>query len=491
VASGYGVNRVVKAVQVTSGGAVSQCPGPCTVQDIVLPCTPADNDVDCGADALSGCKSCIQGKVVDENGNPVAAMLKVKTGVNTLTAVTDSSGHYCSPAALDTLTTVIANGADGVGSVSTTATTKGSCPNCDKAADIVIKKNQSSTSDSGLDFSKCPTDVGGLKITRLQANGTDPALGALDSGWLMVQKGSSSGTAYTLSGVLVSSKASGVSFAPQATFTLELPAAPTAGAVYPVTAVSSSSYRISGQASSSNGAPEGMGNETYKIDTATSYSSTVAMGSGQITFTTAFANVGDPVKGSLSLTFAANCAAPSASLTLQATIDTAVTDASSLLPTSYDPNSPIYKDWVCGFFELMSWSTQGFSTGAAQVVVDGVPLSGANPLNSVEYQWNTDTLNISYYGDTGTFMATVDKPKLGANTLSSAMYTESGGANDCLFMLKTGTVTITDFAGKENTRWMTGSFQVDLSVPDYAGSAATCGTRSAMGQFGAPVCAGY
>ena len=487
VSAGYGANRVVKAVQVSSGSAVSACPGPCTIQDIVLPCTPSDNDVDCGDDYFSGCKSCIQGRVVDDSGKPVAAMLKVKTGVNTLTAVTDSTGHYCSPAALDTLTTIVANAGDGAGTVTTTATKTGSCPICDQAPDIVVTQNQSTGSSSGLDFSTCPTDVGGLKIDRLQANGTDPALAALDSGWLIATKTSSSGGdfLYSLSGVLVSSKASGISFAPQATFELDLAAPPTAGAAYNVKAVSDSSYRIFGDATSSNGAPVGMGSESYKIDT-----SSPVLGSGQIMFSSGFANSGDSVKGSLTLTFGANCAAPSASLTVQATIDTTLLDYMGLLPTSYDPNSKSFEAWTCSMFGLMSLTTQGFSKGAVQVAVDGVPMAGSNSLNSSQYLWTDDALQITYYGDTGLFSATVNHPKLGVNDMASAMYSDDA-ASDCWFTLKTGTVTITDFSGAESTRWMTGSFAVDFTGTNTGSAGTTCGSPKAIGQFGAPVCAGY
>jgi len=486
--SGYGANRLVSAVQVTSGDSPSACPGPCTNQDIVLPCTPADNDVDCGVDYFSGCKSCIQGRVVDDSGKPVEATLKVKTGVNTLTAVTDAAGHYCSPAALNTLTTIAANAAEGAGTINVTATTPGACPVCNQAPDIVITKSQSS-SGSGLDFSTCPTAVGGMKIAKVQANGTDPALATLDAGWLIAEMGSSSSNnSYMLNGYFVSSKASGTSFTPQATFELDLTAAPTAGAVYAVKAVSDSSYRIFGSATSSNGAPVGMGSESYQIDTSPSSSGSTSpfIGSGQITFDTAFAKTGDPVKGSLVLTFGANCAAPSATLTVRATIDTVLRDATGLLPTSYDPNSPSYLGWECSLFSLMSMTTQGFSSGAVQVAVGGVPLTGSNPLTMSSYSWSSDQLNINYYGDTGTFWATVDHPKLGANTVTSAMYDDS--SSSCFFTLKTGTVTITDFSGAESTRWMTGSFVVDFANVDTTST--TCGSPEAVGQFGAPVCAG-
>jgi hypothetical protein len=487
VSSGYGANRVVSAVQVSSGSATSACPGPCTVQDIVLPCTPADNDVDCGDDYFSGCKSCIQGRVVDDSGNPVAAMLKVKTGINTLTAVTDSSGHYCSSAALNILTTIAANAEGGAGTVTTTPTTPGACPNCNQAPDIVITQSQTTGTSSGIDFSQCPTSVGGIIINRLQANGTDPALAALDSGWILASKGDSSSgiQSYVISGVLVSSKAGGISFAPQATFELDLAAPPKAGAVYAVQAVSDDSYQISGDATSSSGAPVGMGSESYKIDT----SSSPVLGSGQIAFSTGFANPGDPVKGSLTLTFGANCAAPSASLTVQATIDTVLQDAMGLMPTVLDPNAPAFKAWECSLFSLMSLTTAGFSTGAVEVSVDGVPMAGSNSLTSAEYSWTEDQLQISYYGDTGLFSATVDHPQIGANAVSSATYSDDS-ASGCWFTLGQGTVTLPNFAGADSTRWMTGSFEVDFTGTNVGSATASCGTPKATGQFGAPVCAG-
>jgi hypothetical protein len=285
----------------------------------------------------------------------------------------------------------------------------------------------------------------------------------------------------------VSSKASAIAYAPQASFTLDMPSAPTAGAVYDVKATSSSSYRIYGDATSSNGAPVGMGSESYKIDS----SASPVLGSGQITFSSGFANVGDPVQGTLKLTFSANCAAPSASLTLEGTIDTVLSDAMGLLPTSFsDPNSPTFKAWECSLFGLMSLTTQGFSTGATQVAVDGVPLSGSNPLSSTEYLWTKDQLQISFYGDTGFVSLSIDHPQLGVNSVISGSYNDDN-LKDCFFTVKTGTVTITDFAGAEATRWMTGSFDIAFSELDFGTTNPACGTPHAVGQFGAPVCAGY
>jgi hypothetical protein len=141
-------------------------------------------------------------------------------------------------------------------------------------------------------------------------------------------------------------------------------------------------------------------------------------------------------------------------------------------------------------FSLMSFTTQAFSKGAVQVAVDGVPMAGSSPISSSQYLWINDQLQISYYGDTGLFSATVDHPKLGVNAMTSAMVSDNN-ASDCWFTLKTGTVTISDFAGAESTRWMTGSFVADFTGINTGTSAIVCGSPKAVGQFGAPVCAGY
>ena len=144
-----------------------------------------------------------------------------------------------------------------------------------------------------------------------------------------------------------------------------------------------------------------------------------------------------------------------------------------LLPTSYDPNSKSFEAWTCSMFGLMSLTTQGFSKGAVQVAVDGVPMAGSNSLNSSQYLWTDDALQITYYGDTGLFSATVNHPKLGVNDMASAMYSDDA-ASDCWFTLKTGTVTITDFSGAESTRWMTGSFAVDFTGTNTGSAGTTC-----------------
>lgn len=482
-ASGYGANRVVTSVDVQSGDAVSQCPGPCTVQNIVLPCTPKDNSVDCGDDAFAGCKSCLQGRVVDSAGNPVPAMLQVKTGVNSLTAVTDASGGYCTPAALGTLTTIVANGGGGSGTAVVTATTPGACPVCGQVADIVISESQSTESD--IDFSMCPTAVGGVTIAGVRANGAAPVLGTLNAAWLFASAPSSAGNPYVLAFDFVSGRNVGGIFAPQANLQLELPIAPTVPGTYEVKTVDDSLYRIRGQAVSSNGAPVGLSSETYQVET---YDT--AVGSGWIKLDNGFANAGDRVKGSLAINFAAECAAPQARLNIEASFDSILRDSPGLMPIGMEPAS--LEIWQCSLFDLVSWATavnaQGLSTGAVQVAVDGAPLAGADPLSTAQYSWSTDELQISYYGDTGYFTATVAHPASGANPVAGAsLYLE--GSSDCYLTMSAGTVTLPSFGGADTTRWLTGSFVVDF-VASSLSSGTDCPAVKATGQFGAPVCAG-
>jgi hypothetical protein len=482
-ASGYGANRVVTSVDVQSGDAVSQCPGPCTVQNIVLPCTPKDNNVDCGDDAFAGCRSCLQGRVVDSDGNPVPALLKVKTGVNSLTAVTDASGRYCTPAALGTLTTIVASGGGGSGTAVVTATTPGACPVCEQVADIVISESQSTASD--IDFSMCPTVLGGVTMTGLRANGAAPGFGTLNAAWLFASTPSSAGNPYVLAFDFVSSGNIGGIFAPQANLQLELPVAPTVPGTYEVKTVDDGLYRIRGQAVSSNGAPVGLSSETYQLET---YDA--AVGSGWIKLDNGFANAGDRVKGSLAVNFAAECAAPQASLNIQASFDSILRDSSGLTPIGTDPAS--LEIWECSLFDLMSWATavnaQGMSTGAVQVAVDGVPLTGTDPVSLSRYSWSTDRLQITYYGDTGSFSATVDHPVSGANPVASAsLYLDNN--SDCYLTMSAGTVTLPSFGGADTTRWLTGSLVVDFAASPLS-SGTTCPAVKATGQFGVPVCAG-
>jgi hypothetical protein len=478
--SGSGASRVVKSVDVASGDAVSKCPGPCTIQDIELPCTSQDNNVDCGDDAFAGCKSCLQGRVVDSSGNPVVATLKVKTGVNSMTAITDASGRYCTPAALGAPTTIVASARGGTSTVTKTANTPGACPVCEQVADIVVSDPQGS--DLSLDFSGCPKDVGGVTIHAVQANGTAPALATLDAAWLDASQ-SSTGR-YVLSFDVVSSKNIGTAFAPQARFELDLPAAPVIAGVYEVKTAADSEYRMHGQAASCNGAPAGLSSESFRLET---YGT--AVGSGWIKLDQGFANAGDRVKGSFALSFGADCAASRASLNIQASFDSILRDSAS--PTTTDPATT--KIGQCSRFDQLSSAiasnSQGLSTGAVQVVVDGTPMVDKNALITSQYLWITDQMKISYFGDGGYFSATVDHPTGGVNKATGASLSLRD-RGDCYMTMKAGTVTIPSFGGADATRWVTGSFANDFEYsPDGSGSNSV--PVKATGQFGGPVCAGY
>jgi len=437
--------------------------------------------VDCGDDPFASCQACLQGRVVDSAGKPVAASVHVKTGVNTLTVNTDVTGHYCAPAALGVPTLLVANTGVGTGSATATANRPGTCPSCQAVADIVI--GDSLSNDTSLDFSACPKDVGGVTLRGVRAEGAAPVLATLDTAWMDASR-SSSGR-YVLSFDVVASQNRGTAFAPQARFELDLPDAPTAGGLYEVKTVADSEYHLHGQAVSANGVPAGLASESFLLTT-----HGAAVGSGWIKLDQGFASAGERVKGSFALGFDASCAALSSSLSIKADFDSILHDTPRERPV--DTDSGAIKRWQCSLFDLASSAiasgSQGLSIGAVQVVVDSVPMVSDNALVTAQYLWQTDQLKITYFGDSNYFAATVDHPTHGVNQVTGASLSLRE-SNDCYLTLKAGTVTIPNFAGADATRWMTGSFAID-----FATEADSAGTDSVpvkiTGQFGGPVCAG-
>jgi hypothetical protein len=436
---------------------------------------------DCGDDPFAVCQSCLQGRVVDSAGNPVVASVQVKTGLTMLTVDTDATGRYCAPAAVGVPALLVANTGTGTGSANGIATTPGTCPVCHPVADIVIGDNLST--DPNLDFSRCPKDVGGVTIRKVRAEGAAPVLATLDTAWMDASRTGSG--RYILSFDVVSSQHPGTAFAPQARFQLELPAAPTAGALYEVKTVADSEYHLHGQAVSANGVPAGLSSEAFLLST-----HGAAVGSGWLKLDQGFANPGDRVKGSFALGFDANCAAASSSLSIQADFDSTLHDSAKDQPAASDTKA--FKQWQCGLFDLASSSvasgSQGLSTGVVRVVASGVPMAGDNALVTAQYFWQTDQLKITYFGDGNSFAATVDHPARGVNPVTSASLSLRESV-DCYLTFKAGTVTLPHFAGADASRWVTGTFAIEFETEaDSAGIVAP--PSMITGQFGGPVCAG-
>ncbi len=482
-ASGYGAARLVAVTTVQTGTAASSCPGPCTQADIVLPCSPKDSTVDCDDTWFAGCTSCVQGRVVDKDGNPRPAVLKAAAGNSTFTVVTDQAGHYCAPAAKGALVTITASGPSGeTGAITTVPQNAGQCPDCETAPDLTLN-DAVQTGTEGLDFATCPTDLGGLALTGLVANGSDPRLAKIDGGWVtLIDRGATMETGrWQLAISLVSSKSVGIAGAPIATVDLYLDAAPTAAATFDV--ADGEGYVVQGSAWSAAGSLTGLGGETYQLQGGTSS----PIGSGQIRFDGGFANVGDPVKGSFVLSLVPGCAPKGASLNLKGTFDTTVHASPSTVPDfSGGVDSPAFKYWKCSMFDLfVTVTTMQYFEGAIQMTVDGVmAATEANPLDTAKYEWEQDSLTLAFYGKDTTLSLSVEHPVAGENlvTYGTLFFADS----ECYYQPAGGKVVLVAFNGAETDRWLTGTFDIQFTAA--AGSVGNCPDRLVEGQFGAPVC---
>jgi len=484
-AHGYGADRLVGQTTVQTGDAVSECPGPCTNADITLPCSPEDSPLDCDDTFFAGCKSCVKGRVVDGGGVPKAAVIKASMGSSSFTVVTDEQGNYCAPAGQGALVTLTATGAQGeTGVISALPQNTGKCPDCEAAPDLVLSDAPATGAEDGIDFSGCGTDVDGITLTSVIANGTDPRLSAIDSGWVTVwDAGAGSGEAdWRMQLQFVPAGTANPAGAATATVYLDLDAAPSGGATYAVE--SGEGYVIHGTADSALGGMLGLGNETYAVGGG----DTTVIGSGSIQLDQGFSKVGDTVTGSFNLTFASQCAPPDATLTLAGTISTKVREPMNIVPSfDWTPESNEFKQWVCSLYDLflLSSSIQEYQ-GAVQVLLDGAisPSGGAANMSYAKYAWEKDAFSLAFYGQDLTLTLSVDDPLDGSNPVTSGMLMFSKG--DCIYEKKSGSVTISGIEGSGGDAWVTGSFDVDFVKPDYID--ASCPEHKVTGQFGAPVC---
>lgn len=474
-AHGYPPNRLVATASATAGSSASSCPGPCTTLDVTLPCTAAESPVDCSDTYFAGCKSCIKGRVVDKNGVPQAAVLQASTGLATYTIVTDDKGAYCAPAALGKLVSVSASTATGrSGSTSLVPAKTGACPDCETAPDLVLSDSTSGSDDDSLDFSKCPAAVGGAKLTKVVANGADPALARIDAAYgtlsLTPAKDDDPAT-WLLDLYFVASGDAAIGGNPIATLTIRGEGLPASGATYDVSA------GLSGSAWSAIGSLVGLGGETYRLNEET--------GRGAIVLDSGFAKLGDAVKGTFDVELGADCGPRGATLALRGTIDVKVQERASLFPDYTDAAS--IERYTCGLIGLFLFSLSiQTSEGMVQVALDGVADGGEpSPLNGAAYRWQDDRFALNYYGDNTTVMLQVDHPVAGSNVVTGGSLYLDG--SDCYYEVGSGTVTLQSFNGADVDRWLTGSFAATFTKSSFS-SGTDCPDHVVDGQFGAAVC---
>jgi len=488
-AADYGGNRLVGYADVTTPDTVSSCPaGPCVQADITLPCTPAESNLDCDDTFFAGCKSCVTGRVVDKDGSPVKAIVKVGTGLTSFSVLTDANGSYCAPAGLDSMTSITATGpGNTTGQVTFTGTKAGTCPSCETAADLVLDVSSSSTEE--YDFSECPAVVGGVTVESVVIDGANPSFATLDKAWISIQQtqqtNESGQPAWSMYLHLVNPSSKNISGQPMISVALNMDTPP-AGAVQYDVENPAEGVRFRADAYSTAGGVIGLGTTTYGLGD--SGSSTV--GKGTVKFDQGFSKPGDPITGRFDLELGPECAPKSSRIIVHGSFNTKAGDQATLFPSGLtDPNSPEFKAWYCGLYDLAAMAPlMTTPKGAVQANVDGMPLM-VDPdsafMNTSSYSWDNDSLSMSIFGQTQTVMFSVDAPKPGANPLTYAQFMEDG--SDCAYQLSQGTLTLDPFTSADDVEWLTGSFSFTVTKAAYS-EGANCPDHTVTGQIGAAVC---
>ena len=172
-------NLVGRRTQLTGADRGASCDegSGCTTLDIALPCDPDASDLDCRDSALLPCDSCISGRVVDENGDPVAkAVVTLETVADDFRAstTTRSDGTFDVTAPLDAEARLVIN-ATGYppNSVAVTATQEGQCPNGEDVGDITLSKDTGNDGTGNL-FADC--NQGEVDVTATDLDGAASAL---------------------------------------------------------------------------------------------------------------------------------------------------------------------------------------------------------------------------------------------------------------------------------------------------------------------------
>ncbi|MDX9721449.1 MAG: carboxypeptidase regulatory-like domain-containing protein, partial [Myxococcota bacterium] len=460
---GYGASRLVAQTTVQTGTSPSSCPGPCTSADITLPCTPEESPLDCHQTYFAGCKSCVQGRVVDSEGQPAAAILRVSTGSTSYTVVTDTNGHYCAPAGLNSLTTISATGAAGeMGSVSFSPTQAGACPACEQAPDLELGAG---SSGDDVDFSDCVEQLAGLNIERLVSNGAGAEVQTLRSGWATVSVTENEGqSSWSVGLELLDASRPSLSGGAAASVRLQLDQAPVPGQDYV--------FELgNGELHSRVGAPLGLSAQSFGLDPERP---------SWIRFEQAFQTPGDAVKAQFELNFLGDCAPENATVSIQGRIDTTVREGGGISFT--DPTQAYL--FMCSLFSMYIWALDlNTPDGALTLLVDGLLAPSSNPLSGARYARESDALQLSFYGDALMFTMNVKQPAVGSSPAEygSLSLTDS----ECLYTLSSGGVEIDTFQPSDG--WLSGRFNARFEKSPY--SEGECPPREVSGQFGAPVCA--
>jgi protocatechuate 3,4-dioxygenase beta subunit len=484
-AHGVGQQRVAATATVTTGSAPSQCPGACTTANIQLPCTPEESDLDCDDSFFVGCKACLKGRVVTEDGDPVPyAVVDVSTGSTGFKRLADAQGNYCTPAALDSLTSIQGKAANAsAGLVSFTATQPGTCPSCEVVPDLVLKPQDQ---DDLIPTDTCVSAVGGVTLTSVVGNGVHQKLLNLDSGWGSVTRAvnADDGTVtLTMDLFVVSSEAAGALYGqPWVNFSLQITEAVTGARTYTLTYLDGDpAYTFNGRAAAALGDVVGLGNETFRLDDDQDFAG------GSVTFDGAFGAVGTTAAGSFLLRFAPDCAREGASLQIRGTFSLPVFDNASL----YQPGGTGTIDMLtylkCSLLSLYAWASglEQIFVGVVQMELDAQPMTNADgsPFGSATYRVETDTLGINMYADDSVSISVV-APGPGENAVTTA----SLFTNTCYYTTGAGTVTVSQFGDPTVTTWWAGSFSVVFAEGMPTSEGAICPTRTATGTFGAAVC---
>ncbi|GEM_PF-3771386 len=487
-AHGYGQQRVAAAATVTTPSTPATCPGPCANVDITLPCTPEESDLDCGDAYFVGCKGCLKGRVVTEDGNPVPyAAVEAKTGNTQFKRLADAQGYYCTPAALNAVTTIQARGnGASAGMITATATLPGACPSCEELPDVVVKKQENADI---VPTTECVEKVGGVSLQSVVGNGVPAPMLDLDSAWghVSYQVDRDNGEPHWfLDLFFVASKSNGALYGqPYAHLQFLLQESLSGEKTFQLKPLEGDeTYSFSGRASSALGDVVGLGNSTYGMVDYSALETEIDY--GFVKFSNGPAAVGSTAEGSFQLRFKPTCAPVGSELRFTGTFSLPVME-NAFANWNTVPTEDYLINLQCSLISIYAWASnlEQVFVGAVQMEVDGLPVAKTDGdlFATAKYTASTDKITISMYADD---MITIEasSPMIGMNAVSGGNYY----GTDCYYYKSTGTVTIIDFGDPSTTTWWTGAFDVDFTEGTSSTEGTNCPDRKVTGQFGAAVC---
>jgi hypothetical protein len=492
--SGWGVNALARVVEVDTQDVVAQCgSASCMPLDITLPCTPADNDVDCSDTYFVPCRGCISGRVVDRDGAPVAgAEVTVKSGNTTYKQYTDSDGAYCSQAGLTGSTTLAAMGPGGNSKpLAVTVTTEGTCPDCQQVADLVLEDSGGGQEEEFVDLCTCAGINGSVVVQQVDLDNVDPVFASITRGHgvVYVPDPASGDTQKTSSIELMfypdceSSK----NDLPVATVDLSVSEGSfPIGVPMPEQAPTEGSLAMNGVASSRPKLTVLMGNQTLDLVTQqwdVTPQSSFTIESGDLT-------PGSTVKGGFVLFYRAQCAPAGGAIRIVGTFELPVRSYGEVW-TAMDVESETFRAWLCEMMGTLVELEQGFlsswSAGFTQLFVDGVEIpQDENTTVAAQYLTSQNQMSLSFYSEVANFTL------YGANPVSGETPATSGSLYvalepNCYYELQSGsTFTIDGTPGSPDTPILQGSFDASFKKSEWTEE--TCKPHTATGSFVAATC---